>query len=91
MRILYCIFISVFIGACGHNPTNIGSVIPTQHKVSIDKTLLTPCKPIPELLGNTEVELMSWISDWKLVYLECKRDHAALINVIKSAFPPDSK
>jgi hypothetical protein len=82
----------MLIGACGHNPTitNTGS-IPDQRKVSIDKTLLTPCKPIPELLGNTEVELMLWISDWKLVYLECKRNHAALINAIKSAFPSDSK
>ena len=85
--------IALLISACGHNPpASSPATTPTIHKVNIDRSLLVPCKSIPELTGNTELELISWVSEWKLVYLECKRDHSALINAIRAAFvTQDSK
>lgn len=90
-NLLSCLLVTLLVSGCGHNQSvNQQATIPNIHKVNIDRSLLVPCKPIPELTGDTELELISWVSEWKLVYLECKRDHSALIAAIKSVVP-DSK
>lgn len=91
---LTALTLSLLLAACGHKPPTIPSYIdsnvPDSRKVSIDKSLLKQCKPIPQLKGNTEPEIITWISEWKLIYVECKSSKDALINSITSAFP-DSK
>lgn len=87
---LIILILALLVSACGHKPpvsNTAESAVPEIRKVSIDKYLLAPCKPIPQLKGNTEPELIIWISEWKLVYVECKTSKDALITSINSAFP----
>jgi hypothetical protein len=93
-NLLCCIILSAMLCACGHKPVVSPTLptVPNQHRVNIDKSLLVPCKPIPDLSGTSELDLVYWISEWKLIYLECKANHLALVNSIKTAFPAqDSK
>lgn len=84
--------LTLLLSGCVHTPVKEPTgVVPAVHRVAIDRTLLVPCKPIPELAGDTELDLITWVSEWKLIYLECKRNHSALVTTIKSAFPQDSK
>jgi hypothetical protein len=93
MKLFLYVAISILVSSCGHNPTvvNPNTPIPSTHKANIDPSLLTSCKPIPELSGNTELELITWIAEWKTAYLDCKYSKDALVSSIKAAFSSDSK
>lgn len=87
---LLCIVALMVLAGCVHSPsknTSIDSNIPKSVQVVINKNLLNPCRPIPDLKGNTELDLITWISEWKIVYLECKLGKDALVTTIITAFP----
>ena len=88
--LLYLALVLSLLG-CGHSTTVIDSSIPKATQVTINRNLLVPCKPIPDIKGNTELDLILWVSEWKLVYTECKLGKDALITTITTAFPKDSK
>lgn len=88
MKLIYLILLA--LAGCGHTTKEtsiIESSIPKPVQVVINRNLLSSCKPIPELKGNTELDLITWISEWKLVYLECKLGKDALVTTITTAFP----
>ena len=54
--------------------------------VEFDRSLLTDCKAVPKLTGNTDTVIQAWISEFGKAYVECATNKRKLNAEVKKAF-----